>query len=169
MKKKIIFLLALSILLVTAVTMNSTLAYFTTYAQAKGGYTIHLGHGGTSMETQVEGGYHHVVITNDGQPAYVRVRVFTPSDFRSTIGSSDNKWVYDGNGYWYYNEILGVGSTSELLVEITPPETHVNDAGDQRHVIIIYESTPQQFDDHGNTIEPKKADWNREIEGGDEG
>ena len=175
MKKKIVFLLALSVLLVTAITMNSTLAYFTTYVEAKGGKILDLS-GGPNMEEDFGQWTKRVVITNDGQPVFVRVKAFAGSDIKLEYdGSGWGKNPYDANDDYYYYQgekpdepryaiVQQDSETTELLIQITLPEKYVEAAeGDSFNVIVIYETTPVRYDDDGNPY----ADWSALLEGGE--
>lgn len=161
MKKKSIFLLALSIALILATSINSALAYFTTYVQAKGGYIIHLG--GTDIEEEFSNWTKRVVITNDpnGQPVYVRARAFAGNTY--TLLYDGNGWKDGGDGYYYYDKILLAGvETSELSVRIDDVLT--GDAvaeGDHFNVIVIYETTPVQYDANGKPY----ANWSNTQRG----
>lgn len=171
MKKKTVFLLALSVILVTALTMNSTLAYFTTYAEAKGGYVLKLG-GGPNMEEDFYSWVKRVVITNDGQPVYVRAKAFAGSDIKlEYTGEGWGKNPYDQtDDYYYYyptDAVKGIveqgGQTTELEIHITLPEKYIEPTeGDSFNVIVIYECTPVQYDEDGNP----SADWSLSLKGG---
>lgn len=155
MKMKNIFLLALSIVLILATSMNSALAYFTTYAEAKGGYTIHLG--GTNIEEQFSNWTKHVTITSEpnSQPVYVRAKAFAGGQYELSYGGKG--WTQGDDGYYYYDEILRAGeATTELLIKINDvPESAVE--GDHFNVIVIYETTSVL------------VGWNKTITGGNEG
>lgn len=178
MKKKTIFLLALSVLLITAITMNGTLAYFTSYAEAKGGHPIFLGD--THITEVFSNWTKRVTVSNDGQPVYVRARAFASNQYFLEYGTGTanddpkytcnyGNWTRNDDGYYYYDTILGPGEkTSELMVRINNIPESVAD-GDSFNVVVIYESTPVQYDEHGNQIEPKDADWNLIPDGGNEG
>lgn len=178
MKKKTIFLLALSVLLITAVTMNGTLAYFTSYAEAKGGHPIFLGD--THITENFSSWTKRVTVSNDGQPVYVRARAFAGDQYLLEYGTgkanddpkytcNNGGWIRKDDGYYYYDTILGPGEkTTELLIQIENiPESVAN--GDSFNVVVIYESTPAQYDNNGNPIEPMDAAWDLIPDGGNEG
>lgn len=192
MKKKHIILLALTIALIFATSINGVMAYFTTYARAEGGYTIHLSgssssspddteppkspedknrHGsgndnGTEMWEEFSAWTKHVTVVNDqnNQPVYVRIKAFSGSMYQLTFlddtgfwtpGSQKvgDKWVSDG--FYYYNKILYPGQTTEeCLIRIENVPADVVD-GDGFNVVVIYETTPVQYDEDGNPY----ADW----------
>lgn len=165
MKKKHIFLLALTIALILATSLNSALAYFTTYATARGGKVIELG--GTHIEEGFSNWTQRVVITNDadGQPVYVRAKAFAGSQYVLQYNDDSDRWSQSesSDGYWYYDRILDPGeSTTELRIHIDGvPEKAVE--GDSFNVVVIYETTPVQYDDNGNP----SSDWSLHQEGGE--
>ena len=57
-------------------------AYFTTYTEAAGGYTVHLGDR-TEITEEFTNWTKHVVITSeeDSEPVYIRVRAFCGSRY----------------------------------------------------------------------------------------
>ena len=52
MKKRTLILAVLAVVLVLSASIGSAVAYFTTYATARGGYVIHLG-GRTEIEEDI--------------------------------------------------------------------------------------------------------------------
>ena len=156
MKKKIIFLLALSIVLVLAVSINSTMAYFTSYVESEGGYTIKIKEVETEIHEDVEGNTKFVTIENIGDcMAFVRVKIFT-----SAFCDLDKVGVgwYDGrDGYWYYSNVLYPGdSTSELNIGFTMAAGYTGDV----NIIVMYEATRAICDNNGKYY----ADWTAKAE-----
>ena len=164
MKKKAVFLLALSVILLFATSINSTLAYFTSYVQAVGGYVVYLPRDPGLTETFYDWTKHVTIsIPEDAYQVYVRVKAFAGSEYVLTyIGDG---WTLNSDGFYYYDEILyGGWSTNELLVRIENiPENAV--PGESFNVIVIYETTPVQYDENGNPY----SDWTLVATGGDEG
>ena len=163
MKKKNVFLLALAVVLVLSASVSAAFAYFTTYAEAKGGYEIEMG------ETHIREDFYDwtkrvtVVSDEDAQPVYVRARAFSGSQY--PLSYSGEGWTQGSDGYFYYDQILYGGQvTSELVVRISGvPEDAVPGSG--FNVVVIYETTPVQYDENGNPY----ADWNITFNGGAEG
>lgn len=157
------FILAvLAVLLTLAAGLGSAWSYFTTYAEAKGGYTIELGDQ-TQISEEFSAWTKHVVITNEegSQPVYIRVKAFCGSEY--TLTYSDNgsgKWTPGDDGYYYYSDIVDAGgSADELLVQIlNVPETDPEDF----QVVVIYESTPVQYDEKGVAY----ANWDIRLDSG---
>lgn len=182
MKKKTIFLLALSVILITVATMHGTLAYFTTYAGAEGGYTIRLG-SRTTIHEDFYGWSKYVTIINDpnSQPVYVRAKYFAGSKYTlvcNAIPAKDDDpgngvpfWKLNEDGYIYYSAILHGGeTTTELIIEIenipsSPTESNGLNVGDSFNVVVIYETTPVLYDGDGQPY----ADWNVTLDSGSSG
>lgn len=166
MKKKIVFLLALSVILTVAVTMNGTLAYFTSYAEATGGHIIDLGSGSATINFEkFDDWTHRVFISNSeqGRPIYVRARAFAGGQYQLTYTGTG--WTLGSDGYYYYGEILNGGEATTRLnvkIENVPQGTK----GDSFNVVIVYETTPVQYDEQNGT---PYADWTIVMEGGNEG
>ena len=83
MKKRTLLLAVLAVILVMSSSIGSAVAYFTTYAKARGGYVIHLG-GKTEITEEWLQGEKVVRITNvpasendkGKYPVFVRARAF---------------------------------------------------------------------------------------------
>lgn len=163
MKKKKIFLFALAIVLILATSISGALAYFTTYAEGKGGVVIQLGD--TYMEQDFSNWQVKAIVgsTPDSQPVYVRARAFAGDQFTLVYGGDG--WTRDDDGYYNYDEILYGGErTSQLLVQISNiPEGPALE--DSFNVVVIYETTPVQYHEDGTPY----ADWNIRLPGGNEG
>ena len=164
MNKKAILLFVLSVALVLSVSANVAFAYFTTYAQARGGYVVHLGD--TSIEEKFSNWVKRVSIhsEDDAPPVFVRARAYAGDVYTLIYNSEkdpdtgESYWSRgfdkDGNwdGYYYYWAILYPGeSTEELMIRIegVPDEDVVKD-GDHFNVVVIYETTPVLYDDDMN-------------------
>lgn len=161
MNKKNLLLSAAAGLLILSAAIESAWAYFTTYADAAGGMTIHLGDV-TQIEETVSDWTKHVTITSeaDSEPVYVRVRAFSGSAYTLTYSSEDGSW-YDGrDGYWYYDKILyGGGKTEkELQIKIDGIPENVK-AGEDFNIAVIYESTPVLYKEDGTPY----AEWDAKI------
>lgn len=147
--------------LVTGV--GKTIAYFTTYAEAKGSQEIILGDS-TTVTEKFKDWVKSVTISNDAQPSqpvFVRVKAFSGSTYPLTyIG--DANWSKGKDGYYYYALPLNPGeSTTKLDVKIEGiPDNPEN--GDNFNVVVVYESTPVFYDEDGNP----KADWNVVLDSG---
>ena len=87
MKKRDAILAVLAVILVLSASIGAASAYFTSYAEARAGYVVHMGYE-TVIDEDVEGNVKTVRITNQaGQgtaagtyPVFVRVKVYYGSD-----------------------------------------------------------------------------------------
>lgn len=135
-------------------------AYFTTYASAKGGYEIQAGTE-TEIHEEIEGLNKHIRIENTGgADCFVRVKVFAGSVTDISYAPGSGAWQEEDGGYWYYTYPLAPGETTEELVaSITIPESMADMAG-SFDVIVIQECTPVLYHTDGTAY----ADWNLRIE-----
>ncbi len=162
MKKKNILLAALAVSLTLSAGVGSAWAYFTTYAQARGGYTIELGDK-TTVEEDFSAWTKHVAITSnaDSEPVYVRARAFCGQDY-NLVYSGSEKWTPGADGYYYYSDILNGGETTDVLdvrIENVPEE--IEDAA-AFNVVVIYETTPVRYHEDGEPY----ADWTATLNTG---
>lgn len=143
------------------VGVGKTIAYFTTYAEAKGTVEVTLGDKTTINEDMKENSK-LVQINNDSdsQPVFVRVKAFSGSTYPFTY-ESDGNWSPGNDGYYYYGPVLNPGEkTTELKVTIKFPEDA--DVGDNFNVVVIYETTPVIYDAAGNP----QANWKNILDNG---
>lgn len=163
MKRMRYFLPVLALALVMTAGIGKAWAYFTTYAQAQGGILIELG-SETEITEKFSSWTKHLTIANDegSEPVYIRAKVFYGGDY--TVTCEGTGWAPGADGYYYYNDIVEGGrSTEELLVKIGGiPEGE--DLKDQQtiNIIVIYESTPVRYDEDGDPY----ADWNVILDNG---
>ena len=166
-------LTAAAVMLVMSALMGTAWAYFSTYASARGGITLHMGHE-EEIKEQFSGGEKvlNIKSTPDSRPVYIRARGFCP-DYPLTYECEkwgNGKGEVKADGWVYYDEILPPGETAApLKVQINHKEipsgenSGIQDA-DSFNVIIVYETTEVQYDESGNVIPPENADWNRKIQ-----
>lgn len=162
MKKKNILLAVMAVSLTLTAGVGSAWAYFTTYAQARGGYTIELGDK-TTVEEDFSAWTKHVAITSnaDSEPVYVRARAFCGQDY-SLVYSGSDKWSPGADGYYYYSDILSGGGTTETLdVRIENVPEDITDAA-AFNVVVIYETTPVRYHEDGSPY----ADWSVKLNTG---
>ena len=155
-RKRTLCLAAAALVLTGTAGLGRAMAYFTTYVTAAGGYPVTLGYE-TEIEEEVNDMTKHIVISNTGDSdCYVRVKVFSGSQFEISF-SNGGGWSQSDDGYWYYEEILPVGeSTSELLAAITVPEDYT----DTFNIVVVQECTPVLYHESGEPY----ADWEREVD-----
>lgn len=167
-KHKTFWLSLVALLLVVATTLDSALAYFTTYVSAEGGYEITLGTE-TEIEEDVEDMTKVIVLENTGEAdCYVRVKLYIGSQLSITYsGAVDDNgnayWTKGDDDYWYYSEILAPGEKTEALYAeiVIPEELEI----DSFNVVVIQECTSVQSYEDGTTYADwsKKADTNTDI------
>ena len=156
-KMKTICLSVAALVLVMSVMIGTAMAYFTTYATAKGGVTLDLGFTETETEEEVINGKKQIVLKNTGDyDCYVRLKALTGDAHKAGIAYSEpdgaSLWTPGADGYYYYNGIVEAGeSTTRIDVSfVLPQENQTN-----FNVIIIQECTPVLYDENGDTY----ADW----------
>ena len=156
--KKSLCLAAAALALTAGLSVNSAMAYFTTYATAAGGVTIILGSTTTVPEETVSDWTKHIVIKNTGDfECYVRVKVFAGDKYQDGLKyQGSEKWSPGEGDYYYYSDVvLAGGETEELQVKIDS-----KDSEEEFNVIVAQECTPVLYDDQGNPY----ADWNAKQE-----
>lgn len=148
---------AAAVILTAGLSVQSTMAYFTTYVTAKGGYEITLG-SRTEIEEDVDDMTKHITLSNTGETeCYVRVKVFCGSQIDITYsGAVDSEgtqyWTLADDGYWYYKDILQPKESTEvLLAKIELPEEFT----ESFNVIVVQECTPVKYTADGTAY----ADW----------
>lgn len=162
MKKIHGFLAVLAIVLVLSASIGAASAYFSTYADAKGGYMLHLGHE-TEIHEEVDGTVKSVRIQNIadaaediGQyPVFARVKVYHGSDCTVTVTGADGNWEEKEAGVYYYrlplfaNDPASPASgfdweTSVLTADVQPADPDLK-AGDVIDVVISYDTVPALY------------------------
>ncbi|WP_165056578.1 MULTISPECIES: hypothetical protein [unclassified Adlercreutzia] len=173
-------LFAVAVVCIAVAGVGAASAYFTTYCQAKGGYTLELGDT-TTVEENFANWTKSVTIQSDAasdEAVYVRVRAYGPSEYPITYsepGGAAN-WSLAADGYYYYRGTLDPGATTPVLdLRINDVPVSGADAapapqpGDAFNVVVIYETTPVQYQPDGATVEPEAADWSVKLETGNAG
>ena len=98
MKKRNIFLAALAAVMIAAGTVGSAWAYFTTYSEFSD-WTKHIA----------------ITSAEDSEPAYIRVKAFSGSEYTLVYSDASGKWTPGEDGYSYYADIVEGGQTTEPL------------------------------------------------------
>jgi hypothetical protein len=157
--KKVTILAAAALLLVMSVSAGTAMAYFTTYATAKGGVPVALGPE-TTVHEDYEDWEKTISVENTGDvPVYVRAKVIAASQFTVTIEGSE--WSLGNDGYWYYEEVLPVGGRTENLVASIEKLDEVTSSF---NVVVVQECTPVMYDTDGNALTAETADWSMKAE-----
>lgn len=154
---KTVWLTAAAVILAGSMSIQGALAYFTANASAQGGYLISLG-SSTDITEDFSDWTKHIVITNTGETdCYVRVKVFSGSQFDLEFSGESGAWSQRDDEYWYYSDIVPAGGkTSVLDAKIIVPEGYEDDF----NVVVVQECTPVVFDENGNP----KEDWTQKID-----
>lgn len=169
MKKKIIALCLVIALAATAV-IGGTLAYFTDDAEATNTFTV-----GNVDITLTEPNWEGTgsqdapevypgeplakdpTVTNSGaNPCFVRIKVegldcLTPAGmitYRTdyVTGKLGTHWVDGGDGYFYYDQVLAVGDTTDALFDqiVIPTDLKNGDAETEFNVVVTAEAVQAQ-------------------------
>lgn len=174
-----------ALMLVMSAAMGSAWAYFTTYAKAKGGHVLSMGHEENVKESFANWNKKlEITATQDSNPIHVRARAFCAefelsySDETITEdgGTTVNKnWIIGSDGWVYYTKILPQkNENNEVQYTADPLYIRINDVpvyqladlmdGDQFNVIIVYETTEVQYDSDGNPLDWDKVDWTKKTD-----
>ncbi len=148
--------------------IGSAWSYFTTYAEAAGGYTIRLGDR-TEITEEFSSWTKHVAIANEesSEPVYIRVRAFCGSQY--TLSYSGEGWTEGEDGYYYYTEMVNGGaSTGNLDVKIEDIPADPEEKA-RFNVIVIYESTPVKYHEDGSPYTVWETDWSELLDTGSTG
>ncbi|NBI91298.1 hypothetical protein D3Z45_12155 [Lachnospiraceae bacterium] len=158
-----LFTFAIGLLLVCGIEEKPSTAYFTTYASAKGGYELQAGTE-TEIEEEIIELTKHIRIVNTGKvDCFVRVKVFAGSLTPVSYLDDSGKWRLEGDGYWYYQDILASGAATEELAATIEVPAGMEDMMDSFDVVVIQECTAVLYREDGTPY----ADWERKIEAGE--
>ena len=114
----------------------------------------------TKPHEEVDENGKHVTISNVGDyDCFVRVRAFAPVEL--SYNAPDGGWTDGGDGYWYYNDVLQAGQTTEKELNITYKFPSGDQKPEEFNVVVIQECTPILYDEDGNAY----ADWDRSASG----
>ena len=174
MKKKHLIAAGLAMFLAVTASLGTAWAYFTTYATAKGSYTIHLGDE-TTINEHFSGWKKSVSIVNDAkssQPVFVRVKGFCGSAYSLVYSDESGKWSPGADGYYYFSDPVAPGAETPNALDVSirhadgsqiTTEEAANAA--DFHVVIVFESTPVVYNADG-AADWKAADWNAKVDTG---
>lgn len=156
---------------VASAGIGSAWSYFTTYAEASGGYTIELGDK-TEIKETFSDWTKHVVIDNEegSEPVYIRVRAFCGSQYTLEYLYDRTHWRPGDDGYYYYNRIVNGGeSTDALDIKIYGIPENPEDM-ESFNVVVIYESTAVKYHEDGTPYHPvTETDWGELLDTGGTG
>ena len=154
MRKTKLIMLMVMVIAVLDITVNETLAYFTTYTRVKGSAELSLQESTRIKEEDVDGGK-HVVITaaDDSDPIFVRVKAIAIEEVLSQLVYSGERWSEEDEDGWRYYELPLNGGES-ATIDINLKEDAELDL-DKFNLIVVYEFIPAKLDSEGNLT----ADW----------
>lgn len=156
--KKIMTLSVAALILVGSMTIQSAMAYFTTYVSASGSHKVNIG-AQTTIQEEVSQMTKHISVQNTSavNDCYVRVKIFSGSQITVDVSSESNLWEQRGNdGYWYYIPIVPASGTTEILdAKIVVPDGFE----EEFNVAVVQECTPVVYDENGNAT----ADWEANV------
>lgn len=157
MKKKIMSL-CLVVALAAVTVVGGSLAYFT----ANDAKTNDLTVGNAAIELQEPNWdadkatdmYPGETVVKDPQvkntgknPVYVRITVTDPEDVDVTYNELSEKWVKHTDGYYYYNEAVAPGATTEKLFKSFTLSTETENATAEnaaQHILVSAEAVQSQ-------------------------
>lgn len=168
MKRRRFYPGALALAALTAVAfagIGEAWSYFTTYAEAAGGYTIQLGDR-TEITEEFTDWTKHVVIENveSSEPVYIRARAFCGSQY--TLVYSGEGWTQGSDGYYYYGNIVNGGASTgqlDIRIENIPADP---EEMERFNVVVIYESTPVKYHEDGTPYTVEETDWSELLDTG---
>ena len=148
MKKRYIVLSILLIALILCSSIGTSLAYFSTYATAKGGYII-------KTEPEIHEEFTEktkkITISNNtgASPVFVRVKVFNSSEYEMKYELGENWSKNSEDGYFYFSQALDGGqATTQLKAIIEKIPARLKDS-DEFNIVVIYESVLAVAGDDG--------------------
>ena len=159
MSKKKALLIAAALLMLSAVVVKPAMAYLTDTHTSNGKASVYLEDKEIIIipKERIEKDVKVISVENKGElPVYARVKVITGRTHKLELDSdkSDPKWSYKASdGYYYYNDLLEVGETSnELYVKVSPGTS----AEDKFNVVVVAEAARPLADGSA-------GDWDSEI------
>lgn len=159
MKKTRYLLTLLAVGTILTAGIGQAMAYFTTYVEAEGSFTIRLGDE-TKIVEKFDNWVKELKVSNEGgsEPVFIRAKAFYSPD-TLVLKYSGEGWSKGEDDYYYYNIPVNADETTDsLYIEINEiPKDVVKD--DVFNVIVIYESTPVLYHEDGTAY----ADWNSEL------
>ena len=167
--KKTFAMSAAALGMLAALSVESTMAYFTTYVSAGGSQVVNL-EARTEIYEDVSEMTKHIVLRNTSEKGdcFVRVKVFYGAELTVQMIDVEGKgdWYDGGDGYWYYGPILEKGGktaqldafidTTGLVKPGTDPDAAEEYVKDKFNVVVVQECTPVLYGEDGKPY----ADWN---------
>lgn len=150
-KNKLMMLIA-AMTLVLSLSVGVTLAYFSDYEAAKGGGVVGIG-GRTQIVEDYDEKEKVVQIKNTGDTdVIVRVAIYGPDGMNIT--PADDKWVGDGD-YYYYTEIVTAPDGETSKITANTEALLEKDLGDSFDVVVQHECVQVAYDENQKIIVPE--------------
>lgn len=151
-RKRILLFAVTLIMVLAAMSVPASLAYFSDQSKASGDKDVKLGWE-TVLHEDVKDNNKHITIENKGDTnVIVRVAVFA-ADF-ATVDPGDDWQLKDG--WYYYKKILKAGErTPELFVEVKAEESSQADF----NIIVVHESSRVVYSDNNTLKVPDGWDF----------
>lgn len=165
---KVMLMSAAALGMTAALTIQSSMAYFTTYVSGGGSHPVTLG-AQTEIHEDVIDMTKHIVIRNTSETSdcYVRVKAFCADPFGITYtdaGDKNGSWSAGEGDFWYYSDILAPGETTgTLYAKIEVPGDYDRD---DFNVVVIQECAPVLYDEESGS---PYADWSMKYSDYEEG
>ena len=152
--------------------IDAAWSYFTDSSYATGGIQIKV-KPDTDITEEFDNREKRVTIVNNevSVPVYVRAKVYANPTYLETI--SGTNWTGpDADGWYYYQAVLMPGDpTEQLLARIkfpvdpdNPEDPIANDPEYNFNVIVVYEATPDVYNEDGSAKDPQAADWTLRLD-----
>lgn len=153
---------AVAVALVAGAAVPAASAYFTTYVDAQGGYTLELKEVTTIPDEDFDREYwtKHVTIKNTGEATcFVRVRAFAGSQYALTY--SGDGWSEAGDGWYYYADPVAPGVSTGTLDIVIKAASEETDTSADFNVSVVYETVPVT-----GASTALEADWDAPLDSG---
>lgn len=166
MKRKHMILGCVAAALIASATIAPAMAYFTDHTEAAGNIQISLGDN-TKIDEKADEAKKEIVISNTGQPVYVRVQVIAARE--SKPAAAGENWTDLMGDYYYYTKpVTEQNPTSTLTVQVREylAKYQSNEKDDVKNIIVVYESTPVLYDESGNALpyNDSAISWGANVE-----
>lgn len=149
---------ALAVALVGTTAVPSALAYFTTYVEAQGGYTVELEDIDTKPEESMTEWVKHVTVKNSekSEACFVRAKAFAGSTYQ--LSFSGDSWGVGDEGWYYYLQPVEPGGTTDPL-DVSIQFATTADSKRDFNVTVVYETVPA-----GDVANVFDADWDAPLD-----
>ena len=158
-------------LLALALGTSAALAYFSDYEPAKGKVTLQLQGENELIEGQdsKEKNIQIVAGEENGLDVIARVAIYGPEEF-TYITADSEVWIDGGDGWYYYNGVLGPGETTPkdaLIAKVADKDgkdltkEKIAEIGDSFQITVVQESEIATYtqNDEGKNVVQSPEGW----------